>query len=404
VKQLSVELPNLNALKTFPLLSVYGASEFLDQPVPAMKWLIPGLIPQAVPSVLASKGGLGKSFISLQMCICLATGKPFLDYDSPANPVGAVYFGLEDSKDTFHRRLRAIVDAYRHAGEWSKEDDIHLRNNFSAPFVNWQASNATTFLPELLPSLERILATNAEYGVPPGIMIIDTLARVSEGDENTVQALRPILTACNRIAHHGTTPLVLHHVGKGQDGARLKEKPTLADRMSTEWVRGSSAIVDNFRCILQLAAIREDEADGAGLDTEKARSGGYLVLGTTKLNSGMKGDWRFLEQGDHGAWALPPDGHETLAKLRGRKAVTALNKQMQILTDLYEATRCGGRANLTDLSKMHFPDREFTKARNALDQAIHRLRKAGYLQVSGHQLTVSGVHKIQVRREEKSDA
>lgn len=386
------------------LLTICGAGEFLDHDPAAPRWLIPGLIPAGVPVVLASKGGVGKSFLSLQACIALATGKPFLSCEAQP-PMGAIYFGLEDDKDTFHRRIKSIIAHYKACDDWTPEDDQALRCNFAAPFINWRAKGATAYLPALAAELGKVLQTMTEHGVRPGVVIIDTLARVSEGDENTVQALRPVLNALNLILDFGWSPLVLHHVAKGQDGARStdKKKPLLADRMSTEWVRGSSAIVDNFRCVLQLTLINADEAAGAGLDEDKARMGGYAVFGATKLNGGQKADWLFVEQDDHGRWFTPRDGVETLARIRGAKAVAALDKQICVLLDLYRSTRWGGQADLTELAKKHYNDKEITKAKNSLHQAISKLRRAGLLQKTGHAPTVLGLQKIQVSDKENKN-
>lgn len=395
---LSIEVPSLESLPVQPKLIVYGAGEFLDREPPEAQWLIPGLIPLGVPTVLASKGGLGKSMLMLQFSIALATGKSILGFDA-GEPKAAIYFGLEDSKDTFHRRVRNIVRAYREAGEWSKADDEAMRRNWACPFVNWACPTATTYLPDLMPQLENIIQINERHGIPPGLMVIDTLARVSEGDENTVTALRPVLNACGRIAQHGYTPAMLHHVAKGQDGARnAKQKPTLAERMSTEWVRGSSAIVDNFRCILQFAAIREDEAEGAGLDADKARGNGYLVFGVTKANVGQTGDWKFLEQTDYGAWVTPRDGVEKLAKLRGRKALTDLKAKDGLLLELWAAQRQGMEPDRLRLSE------QFCKGAkdpaHALRIQIGKLRKDGLVFRTGYQLTIQGKDRVETLTEE----
>ena len=386
--------PTLPLPPSLPRIITYGAGEFLDRPIPEAQWLIPGLIPLGVPTVLASKGGIGKSFLSLQMCIALAAGKPFLSFEA-LPPMGAVYFGLEDDKDTYHRRLRSIVDHYKACDDWTHENDFNLRRNMVTPFVNWQFPGATAYLPTLATDLESTLNDLTQKGVKPGVLVVDTLSRVSEGDENTVQALRPVLNACHSLASYRYTPLVLHHVGKGQDGSRTPgtKKPMLTDRMSTDWVRGSSAIVDNFRCVLQFALILEDEAEGAGLDTEKARMGGYLVFGTTKLNGGQKADWIFLEQDDHGRWFAPLDGVETLARIRGGKAVLALSKQIALLVDIYQVTRFGAEPDRILLGQKHCADAKDPKA--ALRSVIQKLRNAGLIQKNSHALTLLGLQRVQ---------
>lgn len=390
-KQIDLVLHEINT-QGQTLLHVYGANEFLDGDIPEAKWMIPGLVPLGVPTVLASRGGIGKSFLCLQMCIALASGKPFLQFEA-LPPMAAVYFGLEDSKDTFHRRLRSIVDHYRACDDWTIDDDANLRENLSVPYINWRAKGATAYLPHLLPDLDRILDANQSTGARPGVVIIDTLAAVSEGDENTVAALRPIINACHHITDHGYTPIMLHHVGKGQDGSRTPnvKKPTLSDRMSTDWVRGSSSIVDNFRCVIQITPILEHEAEGAGLDPDKARQGGYVVFGATKLNGGQKSDWLFLEQDEHGRWFDPRDGVEILARIRGSRALAALSRQMGLLIAIHEA-RFVAEPNLDELARVHCADSKNPRA--LLRQMINRLRKSNLLQKTGLKLTGTGITTV----------
>ena len=382
-------------LTSLPILSVYGGGEFLDTPPPEIKWLVPGLLPKGIPAVMASQPGLGKSFLFLQLCVALATGKPFLDYEAQ-HPCAATYFGLEDSKDMFHRRVRSIVDHYRWLNDWTPENEISFRRNFCAPFINWKSEGATTFLPELMPNLELILATYAERGVPPGVMVIDTLARVSDGDENTVQGLRPVLNAAARLAEHGHTPILLHHVGKGQDGARnAKDKPTLADRMSTDWIRGTGSIVGNFRCCLQFAKVSESEAEGAGMDAEDARLGRVLVFGVTKSNGAPRGDWKVILQDEGGRWSVAPDSTEALARIRGSKAVAALSKQFAVLRDIH-AARFAEDLDRRALERKHWPEAVPMKAANSLKQVINKLRLAGYLEKKSNRVTAAGLARIQV--------
>ena len=392
---LLASLQQFTAPQDEPVLVVAEPGEFLDFDPQPNRWLVQGLLPLGVPTVMASKGGLGKSFLALQLCIALATGKGFLS--CPAQePMGAIYFGLEDDKNTFHRRVRSIVDHYKACEDWTEEDDQNLRQNFRAPFMNWRVRGASSHLPAVVPHLAKVLQWFEDQCIRPGLIVVDTLARVSEGDENTVQALRPIMNACSALAEYGWTSMLLHHVGKGQDGAKAGanvKKPFLSDRMSTEWVRGSSSIVDNFRAVLQITLINEDEAARAGLDEEMARIGCYAVFGATKLNGGQKADWLFIEQDDHGRWFAPQDGVETLAKIRGSKALAALSRQVTLLVDIYTATRWGGEPNREELTKKHVPD-DSKNPTIWFRQAIFRLRKNGFLQKNSYQLTAQGLQEV----------
>lgn len=165
-------------------------------------------------------------------------------------------------------------------------------------------------------------------------------------------------------------------------------------RVGAEWVRGSSAIVDNFRCVLQLTLINADEAAGAGLDEDKARQGGYAVFGATKLNGGQKSDWLFVEQDEHGRWFAPKDGIETLARIRGAKAAAALSRQIALLVDIYTASRFGAEPDRDALAKCHAP--ADSKDPGAWFRSnIRRLRNSGLLQKTGFALTVEGVQQVQ---------
>ena len=382
--------------KADPLLSFPGMGDLLDTPAEPPQWVIPGLIPKAVPCVVASKGGLGKSFLFLQACIALATGKPFLDYAAQP-PMAVLYLSLEDPRNTFKARLQSIIRWYQEADDWSAQDDALLRRNMEAPVIHWRAAHASSHLPDLVPFLENWIQAKMRDGALPGMAVIDTLARVAEGDENKVESLRPVLNACLRLCDLGFSTVLLHHVGKGQDGAKgsTKDRPALAERMNPEWVRGSSSIVDNFRAVIQLAAIREDEAESAGLDAEHARQGGFMVFGATKVN-GQRADWRLLQMDECGRWYLPKGWAESLARIRGKRAIAALNKQTSILIDIHEATRWGGHPDMNLLAEKHFEDAKYTNKKNSLKQAISKLRAAGLLQKTDYLPTAQGLDLIKV--------
>jgi hypothetical protein len=389
-KTLHFEVEDAASIKKQPPLAMYGGAWFLDHQPAEIRWLIPGLLPVGVPVVMASKGGLGKSWLALQMCVAVATGRPFLDYP-PCSPRAAAFFGLEDSKEVFHRRFLAVVNLYRQLPDWSDEDENLLRRNFVAPYVNWASDAATTSLADLMPSIRAFMDACGERGLLPGVFVGDTLARISDGDENSVAAMRPTLNACQEIADRGWTPLILHHVAKGQDGARTKEKPTILERMSPEWIRGTGSIVANFRHAIQLAQVMDHEAQPAGLDPERCREGQFLIFGVTKSNGPQKGGLRFCEQDDAGRWFIPQDGPETMAKLMGQKAAQAHSSQMALLVAIYEAFREGREPNRADLAGRFCATAKDPQA--ALRTALRKLRTANFIHRETLALTPEGVQR-----------
>jgi hypothetical protein len=101
----------------------FGATRFAGPP-PQIRWLVKDSIPLGVPVLLAAMGGIGKSFLSLQLCHGIATppaesapGAIDLNVQWPilggsiAEHGKAVLITAEDSDAVIHRRL-AVVDPY----------------------------------------------------------------------------------------------------------------------------------------------------------------------------------------------------------------------------------------------------------------------------------------------------
>lgn len=368
------------------MLQMLEPAHLLDYVPPAIEWCVPGLVPRAVPGIMASKGGLGKSWLALQMCCAGACGKGFLDesFDPLPDSSVNVYFGVEDSKEVLHRRVRAIVERYRARGDWSNLDDECFRENLKLPQMNWGSPKASTYLQDTWPELRRVLmkAKESEYCVP-GLVILDTYARMMGpgSNENDASAVQPVLNICNRICDLGYTPILLHHVAKGQEGGRSKEYPTLVQRLSSDWIRGSSSLVDNHRVVLQLAPILEVEAEKAGLDPDRVRAGDFLVLGSSKSNGAPRPRWRFLEQGPDGVWFIPPDADETLTRLQGAGAVARSVADREFCKVWKMQVEKFGMPKPEELAAQFAPE-----SKNPLGwykMKLYRCRKAGLLPEKG---------------------
>lgn len=391
----TVGICDVSEVQETPFLVMHGVREWIQTPPPETPWIIPGLLPEGVPSVLAARGGVGKSWLALQACVALATGKPFLGIPL-GEPRSSVFLSFEDTEDVMHRRVHQLVSLYRSFGDWTREDTDLVDRNFLCGFVDWKARGATTYLPLLVPRLQGFYEYIQGVGIQPGLLVVDTFARVADGDENAVKDVRPVMTAALQLADiTGATPLILHHVGKGQDGIRGNggKKPTLTDRMAMDWVRGAGAIVDNSRSVIQITVLREDEAESVSLDADTARHGGYAVLGSTKMNGAKRGDWVLIEQTDCGAWVPMRDGVEILARLRGKKALEALTKQTLLVSRVYQAWTRGTRVDRDALVTECCGTAAHPE--NAFRTLLRKARNAGLIQKPTLDLTPSGFEMAQ---------
>ena len=101
-------------------LAEYRATRFKGTP-PAPRWLVDGSIPLGVPVLLAAMGGVGKSFLTLQLGVTVATplepvAADVIDFNHLQPILGGIVAAhgpvvivtAEDDDATIHRRLKAV--------------------------------------------------------------------------------------------------------------------------------------------------------------------------------------------------------------------------------------------------------------------------------------------------------
>lgn len=91
--------------KQTPIIEDLGAADLLKKEFPPMVEPVEGLIVEG-ETLLVGKPKVGKSFLVMQMCVCVAMGKPFLGRDTQKGTV--LYMALEDSDRRLQSRLQQI--------------------------------------------------------------------------------------------------------------------------------------------------------------------------------------------------------------------------------------------------------------------------------------------------------
>ena len=84
----------------------------LEADLPPIQFIIPGLLPEGV-SVLSAKPKHGKSFLALNLALCVALGKPFMGYS--VNQCHVLYFDIDnaDVRVTKERAAKMLSDEDR---------------------------------------------------------------------------------------------------------------------------------------------------------------------------------------------------------------------------------------------------------------------------------------------------
>lgn len=159
-----------------------------------ISWLIKGILEAGTLAGMFGASGSGKSFIAIYLALCVASGKPFCT--SRVTQGGVVYFAGEGQAG-IRRRVAALLQS-------NPDYQETAANNF------YLADRAC-----LLPSeTTDVLDTLAQ--VPNlRLVVLDTLQRTFEGDENSTRDMSAYIQALDDIKanYPNLVILVVHHTG-----------------------------------------------------------------------------------------------------------------------------------------------------------------------------------------------
>ena len=172
-----------------------------DLTISKPNWLIDGLIEQETLCMCFGGAGSGKSFVAIDMALCIATGR---DYHEHAVAEGTVFYIAGEGASGFARRTAV----------WQKANDV---GKGQAKFYK---SNRAVIMSDpasvtLLKAEMELLV--AEAGAAPKLVIIDTLARsLGAASENDGKDVNMFIEQCDSIIDaYGCTVMLVHHTGHG---------------------------------------------------------------------------------------------------------------------------------------------------------------------------------------------
>lgn len=165
-------------------------------PIPAVDWLIDGIISSDTLSCFFGEPGSKKTWSLMHLAACVAAGLPWLGYDVKQAPV--LWIDEESGKNRYLRRLNAIM------GGLGITQDIPL---YGIAMQSFDAYN----LDDIGALQDIINATGAR------LVIIDALVDVMLGhNENDAAHVQPVVAALrHQVADKFDAAVVLiHHAGK----------------------------------------------------------------------------------------------------------------------------------------------------------------------------------------------
>ncbi len=195
--------------------SQFKTVDFTVSP-PPVSWLLEGLVAKGDVTVLAGKGGLGKSWITMALTMAMLKGDPDL-LERPVMDHGRVlYIDQENPLDVVHDRMKRMgLNPADHAG--------------SLRYI-WNQGIKLDRDPDKL--LDEALSFK------PSLVVLDSLTRLHSREENVAGEIAPLFNdGIQPLAREtGAAVILIHHHDKSASGPRG----------STDIVNSADAVIDIY--------------------------------------------------------------------------------------------------------------------------------------------------------------
>ena len=204
-------------------------SEIILEPI---QFLVDGLLPQGSLSMLFGDPGCGKSFVAIDIAMCVATGSSF--HGKLVTKGAVIYIAGEGYRGLTQR-----------AWAWLSENEISM--DVAEIFI----SRTSVDIPDddarekLTSEIHSLLG---EDGMP-ALIVLDTVARNFGGnDENSTKDMVAFITAVDAInAEFNCATLLVHHTGH-VDKTRARGAIALKGALDTEYRLSKSDAFLTLEC------------------------------------------------------------------------------------------------------------------------------------------------------------
>jgi hypothetical protein len=221
-------------------------------PTPA---IIKKILPRDGFVIIGGQSRAGKTYMAINLAVCLATGLPFLGY--PPKHKSAIVYAAAEGAGTIQPRLNA---AKKQLGI-DKRLPIRVLRRLNFP------TDDKAFLHYVYELGREIDDHRRKTGLEHATLFIDTAAAAFPmTDENSAAEISRLCTACRNIADYfGVLVILVHHYGKDQ----------------LKGLRGSSAWMANSDHVFGVMADRDAATGEPG-----ARN---IIMDKNRLQGGWEG-------------------------------------------------------------------------------------------------------------------
>jgi AAA domain-containing protein len=193
-------------------------ADILDRPAPPTPWAAHGLIARGDIGLVSGAGGIGKTWIGLDLCLELAVGRSLFGRFDVAQPFRIAILDLESRPWEADQRLHRIA-----AGSGLKADD--LRGKVQVIRQRLRLDDRS--------SVRRLIASLRAWGTD--FLLIDSFRRCHAGDDNKSEVVSALfLDALDAIRTELDCGCVLTDHTRKPTGESDLDSPDLALRGSTD--------------------------------------------------------------------------------------------------------------------------------------------------------------------------
>jgi 5S rRNA maturation endonuclease (ribonuclease M5) len=202
--------------------------------MPPVEWMIEGVLTKHGFAVMYGAPGTGKSFIAIDMALCMAHG---IAWHGRATNAGAVLYIAGEGVGGLGKRVKA----------WKAHHELSSNGSLKVLPV------AVDMIDD--ESIDKLLRTIDSLNTEFSCLVIDTVARSMTGEENSATDMSAFVRGCDAIKHHtGCGLLAIHHAGK--DASR-----------GINSMRGSSALAGAADTVLSVG--KAENIVALGMEKQK---------------------------------------------------------------------------------------------------------------------------------------
>lgn len=185
-------------------LNFLNASKWIEEETEEPNQIIENLFDVGDKLAIIGSSKVRKSFLTLQLCLCLAAGKPFMGLNVTQKR-HVIYIQFEIKDKHCQRRLKAMCHAM---GIDANDLDDRLL------ILNGRGLGLTGAA-----GIERIQTAVKDFH--PDFIVLDPLYKIAEGIENAAQDMKSTLASFDMLVEEtGAALAYVHHDAKGAPGER----------------------------------------------------------------------------------------------------------------------------------------------------------------------------------------